>query len=325
MSTFTSVFSSEIKSYLALREKTLTNGSYKYACGVLASFDACLAELNPYVKTITEEMITAWIRRLSAVNTKRTVRDKISCLRKFLEFLRYNGFLVFMPKCPKHSDHYVPYIFSNEEMVLIMQTADAIEPKQNHPAGRCLSMLLRVLYGCGLRLGEALVLRVGDVNFKRGFLFLRQPKNKKQRIVPMHETLTKMLWSYCSALEIADRPEAFVFPGLVPESHISGNAVLNRFHNVLKSSGIYVKPAPHERGQCLHCLRHLFAIRSFAQAEQNGHAVTDSVPYLSVYLGHYDMDGTEKYLKFSSDIFPEHTQMFEAYCAEVFTVLGGGL
>jgi hypothetical protein len=30
------------------------------------------------------------------------------------------------------------------------------------------------------------------------------------------------------------------------------------------------------------------------------------------------MDGTEKYLKFSGDMFPEHTEMFEAYANGVF-------
>ena len=49
---------------------------------------------------------------------------------------------------------------------------------------------------------------------------------------------------------------------------------------------------------------HYFAIHSFAQAEQNGRPAEDSVPFLSVYLGHHDMDETEKYLKFSGDMFP---------------------
>jgi hypothetical protein len=64
-------------------------------------------------------------------------------------------------------------------------------------------------------------------------------------------------------------------------------------------------------------------VKSFAQAEESGRPTSDSVPYLSVYLGHFDMDGTEKYLKFSSDIFPEHTEMFAAYSAGVFSHLGG--
>ena len=102
------------------------------------------------------------------------------------------------------------------------------------------------------------------------------------------------------------------------------SAVGARFRAILKSAKIYKQPnTPGQRGQCLHCFRHLFAVKSFAQAEQNGRSTIGSIPYLSVYLGHFDMDGTEKYLKFSSDIFPEHTEMFENYSADVFSTFGG--
>jgi len=322
MNTFNSIFKTELEEYLALRKKTLTQESYKYAHRVLSDFDRCLAEHNTDEKSVSEDMINIWIRRLSEVNVKRTVSDKVACLRKFLEYLRYSGFKVFMPKCPKYSNDYVPYLFSDTEMDIIFRTADAAEFNRRYTQAT-FPMLLRLLYGCGLRIGEALNLRVGDVNFERGTLLLRQPKNKKQRIVPMHESLTRILLQYCAAMGLVGNPGVFLFPGAKLEQHISGATVLLRFHNILKSTKIYVPPAPHERGQCLHCLRHLFAVKSFAQAERGGRSTNDSVPYLSVYLGHFDMDGTEKYLKFSSDIFPEHTELFETYSAGVFSALGG--
>ena len=81
----------------------------------------------------------------------------------------------------------------------------------------------------------------------------------------------------------------------------------------------YVPGKAHSRGQCLHCFRHYFAIHSFAQAEKNGRSTDDSVPFLSVYLGHHDMDETEKYLKFNGDMFPEYMGLFEDYATGVFT------
>ena len=120
-------------------------------------------------------------------------------------------------------------------------------------------------------------------------------------------------------MRIKDRPDAFLFPGKNLEGHLSKNTALKRFQAVLKSIGIYVEPAPHTRGQCLHCFRHLFAIKSFAQAESNGCPTDESIPYLSVYMGHEDMNGTAKYLKFSSDIFPEYTEMFEVYTDGIFS------
>ena len=91
-----------------------------------------------------------------------------------------------------------------------------------------------------------------------------------------------------------------------------------RFRNLLQETGLYVPGKAHSRGQCLHCFRHYFAIHSFAQAEQNGRSAEDSVPFLSVYLGHHDMDETEKYLKFSGDMFPEYIELFEDFASGVF-------
>ena len=140
----------------------------------------------------------------------------------------------------------------------------------------------------------------------------------------MHASLTAILRQYCAAMGITGKADAFLFPGMKPDLPVSAHSARYWFMEILKNTAIYIPPKKAgQRGQCLHCLRHLFAVKSFAQAEENGRPITDSVPFLSVYLGHYDMDGTEKYLKFSSDIFPEHTELFAAYSAGVFSVLGG--
>jgi len=74
----------------------------------------------------------------------------------------------------------------------------------------------------------------------------------------------------------------------------------------------------HERGPCLHCLRHVFVFDSFSAAVNAGRTVDDSVPYLSIYLGHDSLRETEKYMKFSSELFPMAMGLFSEYSAEVF-------
>jgi len=321
-----SLFETELNEYLAIRGKVLAPGSLKMDRRVLADFDRYIAGQGAAEKCVTEDMVNGWIQHLRDKNHSRTVSDKVSCLRVFLEYLRYSGVNVFMPHRPKWNEDYVPYIFSDSEMAAIFHSADdaATKLRQNAVCGLEFPMITRLLYGCGLRLGEALSLIVSDVDFVRGTLMIRKAKNKKQRIVPMHETLTKMLTQYSAAMGIIEEPDAFLFPGAKPDSPASISTVDTRFRKILQSANVYVQPErPGRRGQCLHCLRHLFAVKSFAQAEANGRQAKDSVPFLSVYLGHFDMDGTEKYLKFSSDIFPEYTEMFTAYSAGVFSVFGG--
>ena len=314
-----SIFKNELGEYLALRQKSMTQESHNYTRYVLIGFDRHLVQSELTVKTVTEEIVNRWIQSLSETNAKKTVSDKVSCLRKFLEYLRYCDFPVFIPTCPKYSNDYVPYIFSDEEVVKIFDTADKMDAVKSI-SQYTLPMLIRLLYGCGLRLGEALSLRMGDVNLNGGTLLLKHVKNKKQRIVPMNRDLTEILRKYCIAMRLHKKPEAFLFPANKPGKHLSQASVRYAFKKVLITADVYIPPeTPHQRNQCLHCFRHLFAIKSFAQAERGGRSVDGSVPFLSVYLGHFDMDGTEKYLKFSGDMFPEYTEMFEAYAGGIFS------
>lgn len=322
MREFKCAVATELSEYLSIRRMTLEKTSFEIDCQTLGDFDGYYAERGSVEKAVTEKLIGGWIQHLKTKNHSRTVSNKISCLRCFLKYLRYCGVPVFMPQCPKWHEDYVPYIFSDDEMQKIFRCSDkmASDGTKDFEA----AMLIRLLYGCGLRHGEALKLIRSDVDFKRGTLLLRQPKNKKQRIVPMHQSLTKMLMRYCAAMEIFNQPDAFLFPGTAPDSPAKISNMGYKFRVILKAAKVYTPTEKSgQRGQCIHCLRHVFAVKSFAQAEKNGRMTADSVPYLSVYLGHFDMDGTEKYLKFSSDIFPEHTEMFEVYSAGVFSVLGG--
>lgn len=135
----------------------------------------------------------------------------------------------------------------------------------------------------------------------------------------MDVTLTQMLERYCIAMGIKTEPESYLFPSSKNKGAAVSKGTFDlRFRNLLQETGLYVPGKAYSRGQCLHCFRHYFAIHSFAQAERNGRPAEDSVPFLSVYLGHHDMDETEKYLKFSGDMFPEYIELFEDFASGVF-------
>lgn len=317
-----SVFRTELEKYLKLRHGDLTPESFSVTSNILFNFDSFLDGKEYLEKNIPEKLINEWIATTRLTHAQRTTSDWVSHLRGFLRFLRYEGYEVFLPHRPKTPDKYIPYIFSDDEVKMIFEAADNLKSKHRNSENQyiCLefSMLLRLLYGCGLRLGEALLLRMENVNLLRGTLYLRETKNDKQRIVPMEQSLVDMLQKYCCAMKLIDRPDALLFPGRSLEFPMSRSTAKYLFHRILNETGIYIRPEPHTRGQCLHCFRHLFAIKSFAQAERLGYSTDDSVPYLSAYLGHRDLDETEKYLKFSSDIFPEYADIFEKYALDVF-------
>lgn len=319
MSEFTSIFRVELTDFLASRQRSVSDTTYRNDCRILGSFDKYLSEEAISEKRLTETVVSGWIKPLYNSYTSNKIADILGYLRNFLRYLQYNGIPVFIPMNPKLTKDYVPYLFSADEMERIFYAADNMS-FCNDVTRKEFPMILRMLYGCGFRIGELLEVRISDVNFNRQTVLVKKAKNKKQRIVVMSDSLTAILEKYCTAMKISNSPDSYLFPSVKRHlGHISIYTVSYCFIKILKSIGIYAAPEPHRRGQCIHCLRHVFTVNSFAQVQRYGQSPQNAIPYLSVYLGHYDMNGTERYLKFSNDMFPEYTDTFEAYAANIFS------
>ena len=73
---------------------------------------------------------------------------------------------------------YIPVVLSREEI-------DAVIAKLPYPY----DLIAKLLYGCGLRLFECMNLRINSFNFNTGVLTIHDGKGKKDRTVPLPETL----------------------------------------------------------------------------------------------------------------------------------------
>jgi len=238
-------------------------------------------------------------------------------IRQFLKYLNLNGYSVFIPVIPKVRNDYSPYIFSDEEIELMFVSADNITVNEKIT---CIYLpiefpvILRLLFSCGLRIGETVRIQMKDVDLDNGILKLVNTKGDKCRLVPMSEKMTDIIEKYCFAMGLIENDESWLFPDNDKNNHISDRTVKYRFERILKDNGIELKNRKrNERGPCLHCMRHAFAFRSFRQTEMLGMPLTDSVPFLSIYLGHNSLNETEKYLKFSSEMYPETTELFGSF------------
>ena len=80
-----------------------------------------------------------------------------------------------MPRAKKSL--YIPAVLSREEI-------DAILAQLSYPK----NLMVKMLFGCGLRLFERLQLRVRDFNFDAGMLTVHG-KGKKDRTVPLPESI----------------------------------------------------------------------------------------------------------------------------------------
>lgn len=313
-----SIFYKEITEFLLLREKVLAHSTVTMDRCALLSFDQHLVKRKKCEMSINEEDVITWIQPMHGRLARNTIASKIRILRVFLCHLTSKEIPVYIPRYIKVPDTYIPYLFSDAEIQTIFTAADTIPHRKKSKHAIVLPMVLRMLYSCGFRLEELLAIRIGDINFKRGLVLLKDTKNQKQRIVPLGDALTKMVYRYCLAIGIMECSENYIFPGKDSTKHISQRVIQEWFETLLRDTGIFVRTEKRTRGPCLHCFRHLFAVKSFAQSARDGRSVNNSIPYLSIYLGHSNLAETEKYLKFNSDIFPEHAALFEDFCEGIF-------
>lgn len=288
MPDFKSILHIEFSDYLSLRETALSESAYAHDCHYLTSFDSYLTECNLQHKEVSENVVSEWVKSLSGKSS--SIANEVIVIRLFLRYLSSIGIRVFMPPIPKVTDDYVPYIFTDEELKRIFTLSDNITLTKSQPNPFIqleFPMMLRIMYGCGLRVGETLALKMKNVDLNGGILILKQTKGDKQRLVPMHQTLISILNKYCLAMGLIGKAEALLFPSAIEAVPFSVKAARNKFNTILKYAGISMKGrAKQERGPCLHCLRHVFAFKSFAEAESQGVQLTHLSP---TYLYIWDM------------------------------------
>ena len=309
---FRSIYSDQLLQYYELRSATLGDSARKHELLYLCRFDAYIAGRLKNRGGISASFINEWVGSLSGKSG--TVENEVIVVRQFLAYLGLSGERVVLPIVPKVRDDYVPYIFSDEELDRIFTSADNIvlkDPKADPYMTIEFPVILRLLYSCGLRVGETVKLDISDVNLDDGILRMLNAKGDKHRIVPMSNAMTEILTRYCVAMRLYGKGSGWLFPASKDNGHISDKAVKRRFEAILSDNGMHlVKRKKHERGPCLHCLRHVFAFKSFSQAERQGRHLDDSIPFLSIYLGHDGINETAKYLKFSNELFPESIDAF---------------
>lgn len=149
--------------------------------------------------------------------------------------------------------------------------------------------VLETMYGAGLRLGEALNLRVRDVDSSRMVLRIEQGKGQKDRYPPVSPTLLTKLREYWKTF----RPSEILFPGGSPDTSLSERALQDATARARKRSGI----RKHIKS---HTMRHSFAT----------HLLEAGVDLrtIQIILGHRSLNTTAIYLHVATKKLHETAQ-----------------
>jgi integrase len=185
----------------------------------------------------------------------------------------------------------LPYIYAPEEIVQLVRAAGRL--RESYPHRRYIyGTLIGLIAATGLRISEALDLRLGDV-LPGGVLQIQRTKFAKSRLVPLHPTAANAVDRYLEDRRRLAMTDDHVFLS-AGHRRISSSTVERTFHRIRRLAGI--APA-RTRPPRIHDLRHTFATRALAQCPTRREAVARHFVGLATYLGHSDIAHTYWYLE----------------------------
>lgn len=169
-----------------------------------------------------------------------------------------------IPRPPKRRK--LPNVMSKEEVALVIQQIDNLKHKT----------IIALMYATGLRVGEVVKIKVGDLNFDKKRLFVHSGKGDKDRYTILPEKIISLLKLYMPAYKVDD----WLFEG-----QYGGNYSVRSVQSIVKTA---VAKSRIKRRVTAHSFRHAFTTHL--------HDFGYSVEQIRIWLGHADISTTQGYL-----------------------------
>jgi len=239
-----------------------THRSYLDAITQLAKYyrrspdELSIDELQTYFLYLTKE------RKLSAATCRLTL-NAIRFL--YIKVLNRKDFTlsIVTPKSPQR----IPDLLTPEEVARIVEASKNLKHQT----------LLKVCYGCGLRVSELMNLQIKDIESQSHLLRITQGKGAKDRLVLLPESLLIHLRYYWRVYH----PYKWLFQGREPAIHLGIETAQRVFTATKKRADI------HKVGG-IHSLRHAFATHQLAAGMP--------VHQLQKLMGHNSLQSTMRYV-----------------------------
>lgn len=188
-----------------------------------------------------------------------------------------------------------PHIYSAEEVDRLIEGALRLQPKGGLRS-QTYATLIALLVATGLRISEALKLTMADIT-KDGLL-IRETKFRKNRLVPLHDTVVAGLARYLRRRQPRSGDEP-VFIGL-DRRGLRYQTVRDTFQRLAKRADIQPTPGGHRPR--LHDLRHTFAVRALLASPPGRSRSGKHMVALATYMGHVNIYTTYWYLEATADL-----------------------
>jgi integrase/recombinase XerD len=243
--------------------------------------------------------------------------NKHRALRRFYEHWISRGQIIRSPvptAVPRVAQYFVPHVYSNDELRRLLAAVDENQARRGcQISAPTFRVLLLLLYGAGLRIGEALNLTSEDADLRSGLLLIRESKFYKSRQLPLGPTLVHHLVEYVDrARGQPARVQAMPFFATTRGTSISTAMARLNFAVLRQGAGVHGRPGALSAPR-LHDLRHSFAVNRLLAWYREGADVQRLLPQLSTYLGHRRIASTQRYLTMIPELLEQASLRFETY------------
>jgi integrase len=317
------VYSSPFQEFIQGMIRRKRSLGYKYdSDGTLYRFDQFCLAYGCTEPVLSKELINAWSQKRPN-EAQATLQHRVSIVRQLAMYMDSLGVHAYvMPKnIMSKGPRYVPYIFSNDELAAFFKQTDTCHYHSEAPYRHLIMPLLfRMLYGCGLRISEALNLKVRDVDLDAGVLTIWDGKFNKDRLVPLSDELLDRCRAYAKQVHSFSDGNAYFFPSHDGQAVTKGNVYKN-FRKFLWKARI--SHGGWGKGPRVHDFRHVFAVHCLRRWVQEGKDLAAYLPVLKTYLGHHSFSDTSQYLRLTAELYPDITAKVEHTFGDVIPVIGG--
>lgn len=314
-------FKKHLQNFIELKQAL----GYKYNTEAqrLRYFDQFTLQTYPNVKMLTKEMVLKWCSKRT-YETQANQLSRTSVIRQFGKYLDSIGIKAYIiPNGYFPSEKkYIPYIYSVDELSRFFAETDKCRYCYEFPYRHLIMpIIFRMIYTCGLRLSEARLLKVDDVDLENGVLTINKSKKDKSRLVPMSASLTERCRAFSKTVHPYPIGEHYYFPSHQDKPMTIQN-VYHNFRKFLWRAKISHGGKGH--GPRIYDFRHCYAVHCLKKWTEQEKDLTAYLPVLKTYMGHDSFTETAYYLHLTMDMFPDITRRLELRYPGVIPELKGG-
>ena len=216
-------------------------------------------------------------------------KNRYTCLQQLYEFMKLLGYhnLYFENIQFDKNSNFIPKILNTKEITLFFKKIDQLSILLDNNEQYIYPTLFRLLYSSGLRINEALKLKITDISLKNGTVNIVKGKGNIARLIPLSPTMKCTLTNYLKIVNC----KTYLFE--INNKPITYIKVSDFFHRITNKMFDFR----------IHDLRHTFAVTVFNNLYKKGLSEYQILYLLHIYMGHTNIKSTEYYLRMTDETY----------------------